>query len=93
MQVFYASEVIPNDLHALMLLCAGVLQVIGQLEVQTPMPRLFMRMVITAVLAMPKLRPFVMQLLERLIAKQVGRSCRLLMGWVCMFRSMLCKLQ
>eukprot|EP00955_Chlamydomonas_euryale_P115646 366366-Chlamydomonas_euryale.AAC.29 len=44
------------------------------MEVRSPLPALFMRTVIVAVCGAPKLRPFVADLLSRLISKQVRRA-------------------
>lgn len=42
------------------------------MESQTPLPLLFMRTVITALKAAPRLRAFISDLISRLISKQVG---------------------
>jgi hypothetical protein len=49
-------------------------QALQQMETQTPLPLLFMRTVISALKAAPKLKPFISDLISRLIAKQV-RAC------------------
>ncbi|KAG1664015.1 hypothetical protein FOA52_010531 [Chlamydomonas sp. UWO 241] len=46
-------------------------EAISQMEVRTPLPALFMRTVIVAVRGAPRLRPFVADLMSRLISKQI----------------------
>ncbi len=53
-----------------MCVCVCV-QALQQMEAQTPLPVLFMRSVITAHKALPRLRRFIGDLLSRLISKQV----------------------
>ncbi|KAF8072491.1 hypothetical protein HT031_000150 [Scenedesmus sp. PABB004] len=53
---------------------AVVVQAIRRLEALTPLPQLFMRTVITALQISPKLTDTVMELLKRLITKQVWTS-------------------
>jgi hypothetical protein len=53
-----------------------LLQAIRRLETLSPLPQLFMRTVISALQISPKLTDTVMELLKRLITKQVGRLGR-----------------
>jgi hypothetical protein len=56
------------------LLLLLLLQAIRRLETLSPLPQLFMRTVISALQISPKLTDTVMELLKRLITKQVRAS-------------------
>jgi len=46
-------------------------QALQQMEAQSPLPLLFMRTIISALRATPRLKPFISDLISRLISRQV----------------------
>ncbi|KAG0626679.1 hypothetical protein M758_2G143300 [Ceratodon purpureus] len=57
-------------------------KVLNQLVEQTPLPLLFMRTVIQAVNSFPSLESFVMEILSRLVSKQIWKLPKLWMGFL-----------
>lgn len=64
-------------------------KVLNQLVEQTPLPLLFMRTVIQAIGAFPALVDFVMEILSRLVNKQIWRLPKLWVGFLkCAYQTM-----
>jgi len=55
---------------------------INQLLTRVPLPQLFMRTVIQSLAAAPRLRPFVVGVLNQLVAKQIWNDATQWRGWV-----------
>ncbi|KAK4731115.1 hypothetical protein R3W88_024103 [Solanum pinnatisectum] len=57
-------------------------KVLNQLVEQTPLPLLFMRTVLQAIGAFPSLVDFIMEILSRLVSKQIWKNPKLWVGFV-----------
>jgi len=67
---------------------AALAQALSLMEAATPLPALFMRSVIQALKGAPKLQPFVLDLLPRLIGRQVWADATQWQGWLLLARNL-----